>query len=272
LPTWRTETKVCVTCGRQYEARIWTRNGKDGPYETECRECRDKRLNEETRQAALKELEQAKENQRARWYQECGIPALFVDKTFENFNRELQPKAYDIIKGYDGEKSILLLSPDLYGVGKTHLVCALVNHTLKTREPASFSPNSYTVWRRPLPVFFITEPKLLARIRATFNRAEGQGGETDEDIYRRLLSYDLLIIDDVGKVRPRDYSFLQSVYFRMIDDRYTNEAPIILTTNLSLSELEAHIGGACADRLREMCRANIVKMAGESYRKQKPGS
>jgi DNA replication protein DnaC len=256
-----------MTCGRQYEARIWTLCGKDRPYETECRDCRDKRLKDETRKAALEELEQAKENQRARWHQECGVPALFMDKSFENFKRELQPKAYDIIKGYDGENSILIFSPDLYGVGKTHLVCALVNHILKNIEPASFSPNSYTVCRRSLPVLFMNEPKLLANIRATFNQASGQDRKTDEDIYRRLLSYDLLIIDDVGKVRPRDYSFLQSVYFRMIDDRYTNEAPIILTTNLSLSELEAHIGGACADRLREMCGVNIVKMAGASYRK-----
>jgi DNA replication protein DnaC len=49
-----------------------------------------------------------------------------------------------------------------------------------------------------------------------------------------------------------------------LENGYT---PIILTTNLSLSELEAHIEGACTDRLREMCRVNIVKMAGVSYRK-----
>lgn len=49
-----------------------------------------------------------------------------------------------------------------------------------------------------------------------------------------------------------------------LENGYT---PIILTTDLSLSELEAHIGGACMDRLREMCGVNIVKMAGLSYKK-----
>ena len=108
----------------------------------------------------------------------------------------------------------------------------------------------------------------MARIRATFNR-EGQGGETDEDIYRTLLRYDLLVVDDVGKVRPRDYSFLQGVFFRIIDDRYTSRKPVIVTTNLSLPELETHIGGAASDRLREMCGAKgLIKMTGQSFRRQ----
>ncbi|GAJ02756.1 unnamed protein product, partial [marine sediment metagenome] len=35
---------------------------------------------------------------------------------------------------------------------------------------------------------------------------------------------------------------------------------------LDYPELEELIGGACADRLREMCGKNILKMSGKSYR------
>jgi len=44
---------------------------------------------------------------------------------------------------------------------------------------------------------------------------------------------------------------------------------LILTMNLTLQELEDHIGGAPADRLREMCgRSGFITMKGESYRKR----
>ena len=160
--------------------------------------------------------------------------------------------------------SILLLSPNVYGVGKTHLVCALANKIVETAEPARLTRSLY-IQKYRCPVYFITEAKLLSRIRDTYNKKDG---ETEEEIYTTLQAYQLLIIDDVGKVRPRDYSFLQGVYFRIIDDRYTNEIPIILTTNLDANELEAHIGGASADRLREMFgKEGFIILKGQSYRR-----
>ena len=250
---------------------IVSRGGEEKPLYNECEQCRKKKREAEARAEALKELEQTKEEQRDHWFDEYNIPCLFVGKTFEDFNRKLQPATFDMVKGYSG-KSIVLLSPDKYGVGKTHLVAALANHLLDSEDPAYFSPHSLRVIKRPCPVYFTTESDLLDGIRATFNRQGGNvNPETEESIYKQLASYGLLIIDDVGKTRPRDYSFLQGVYYRIINSRYVNEQPLILTTNLGFDELEKHIGGACADRLREMCgRENFVVMKGESYRKQ-PG-
>lgn len=250
-----------------FEVRIPSVNGKDMPFFLDCPECRTKSRNQKLREAALAELEEERKHQREVWKEECNLPPLFVDKTFDNFDRELQPRAYDVVKGYSG-KSIVLLSPDTYGVGKTHLVAALVNHLISTKEPACLRNDCYSVVvTYKCPAYFTTEAQLLSRIRATYNRDNREQGETEEDIYRQLDKYDLLIVDDVGKVRPRDYSFLQGVYFRVIDNRYVTEQPIILTTNLSYNELEAHIGGACADRLIEMCgHNNIVLTKGKSYR------
>jgi DNA replication protein DnaC len=42
--------------------------------------------------------------------------------------------------------------------------------------------------------------------------------------------------------------------------------PIIITTNLDVVRIEEHIGGACADRLVQMCGKNFVRMTGKSYR------
>jgi DNA replication protein DnaC len=162
-----------------------------------------------------------------------------------------------------GGSLILQSPPGVYGVGKTHLVSALANQLVGTLN-AAVSINGYVV-AQPRPVAFTTEPTLTARIRATFNDGSR---ETDEVIYDQLERVRLLIIDDVGKDPPRDLSFVQRVWYRLIDARYRSERPVILTTNLVLDELEQHVGGSVADRLREMCgRKGIVTMKGESYRR-----
>jgi len=106
---------------------------------------------------------------------------------------------------------------------------------------------------------------LLLRSRETYNN----NGETENAIYKELDDVPLLVIDDVGKKQHRDYNFVMGVYYRVIDARYTSQRPIILTTNLDFKELEEHVGGASADRIREMADGNIVKMTGQSYRKPK---
>jgi len=91
--------------------------------------------------------------------------------------------------------------------------------------------------------------------------------ETEESIFRLLLRVGLLIIDDVGKFRPHDLSFLQRVYFRIMDERTGNELPVILVTNMDYTELEGHLGGATTDRLKGMCGQNgFIEMTGPSQR------
>lgn len=267
-PTWRKETMQCDECGRDFEGRVALINGEDKVFIKLCPDCKLKQQELETINRAKEQLEEVKERQHDDWDEKYGVKGIFIEKSLENFERERQPKAYDAVKGYR-DKSLVLLSPGIYGLGKTHLTCALANHLVETEEPAYFLRDSYRIIQRKCPVFFITEPKLLSRIRQTFNR-KYDDAETEEDVYCALAQFPLLIIDDVGKVRPRDYSFLQGVYFRIVDDRYVQEQHIILSTNLDYSELEEHIGGACADRLVEMVgKKNFIVMRGKSYRNEK---
>ena len=208
------------------------------------------------------------------------MPSKFLNSSFENFDAKLQPKAFKAVKELQWEwdeendtppKTLILLSPGVYGVGKTHLVCALANHIINSEEKATID-KYMNINKRKCPVYFVSENALLQRIRQSFNRSNKHNNnelyeETETDIYEKLARVKLLIIDDVGKVRPRDLTFLQSVYFNIIDQRYTDNQPIILTTNLDFSDLEEHIGGACADRLREMAgKDGFIKMVGKSYR------
>lgn len=265
--TWSLSQSNCGICGTVFEARVALVDGAES-YRTEnCPECAAELLAQERRQEAQEKLADACENQQQVWIKECGCPIELIKRSFVNFDQKAQPRAYKVMHTYDFKagKSVLLASTD-YGVGKTHLAAAVVNRIL-LEEPTARLAYDYYVQLLRCPVYFTTEAQMLARIRATFDDSRV---ETEEQVYRQLETVDLLIIDDVGKLRPRDASFLQGVYFRVIDSRCIHNRPVILTTNLDVTkgEFEAHVGGASADRIRGMCgKENLVLMSGKSYRR-----
>ena len=82
----------------------------------------------------------------------------------------------------------------------------------------------------------------------------------------RLCSFPLLILDDFGMERGTEYS-LEQVY-NVIDSRYRSGRPLIVTTNLTLEELQHPEDTAYAriyDRLLAMCCP--VCFTGENFRK-----
>ena len=245
--------RLCPRCGKQCFGRTDTEL---------CIDCRVKEDWLKRRDAELSELD---DESREEWYTKYGVIGRWAALDIDSFKKERQPLAYNRIKScIEHFSSIVLYSPGVYGVGKTHLVSVLANEIVANNPAARFNDNHRCCVANPCPVKFLTETTLLSSIKATYQ----QDSPVDENmIYKRLSAFELLIIDDVGKVRPHDLSFLQGVYFRLIDERYTNEQHIILTTNLDLKGLGEFIGGASADRLREMCGKNFIKMAGESYRK-----
>ena len=84
----------------------------------------------------------------------------------------------------------------------------------------------------------------------------------------RLCRYPLLIIDDFGMERGTEYG-LEQVY-NVIDSRCRSGKPLIVTTNLSLAELQNPQDTPHAriyDRLTEMCCP--VCITGENFRKAK---
>lgn len=204
---------------------------------------------------------------RALWLKESGIPPKYLAKTLANFESESQLKAYQAIMDYTGETSLVLLSTSgIYGIGKTHLCAGLIHKIIETTETMNMS-RDYIISEKVCPVYFTSEDDIISGIRFTFNNPHDIPSE--EQIYGRLATVKNLIIDDVGKMHPKDLSFVNDVYYRVINTRYERNRPIVITTNMDYEQLEKHIGGACADRLREMCGKNgFIKMTGTSYRKK----
>lgn len=74
------------------------------------------------------------------------------------------------------------------------------------------------------------------------------------DIVDKFCRYPLLIIDDFGMERGTEYA-LEQIY-SIVDSRYRSRKPLIVTTNLTLNEIQHPQDTAHAriyDRLLEMC-------------------
>lgn len=256
---------TCTECKKVFRGdyREYIDNGEIIQFTEVCPGCKSHQLYLERVEESNKKLPEEINDVLIGWLCESNIPNSFDDKMLNNFKRELQPTAYDRIKNWNNS-SMVLSSPNIYGVGKTHLSCALIHIAFSKAKPAFINEYGF-IKHLSCPAYFITEPELLTHIRNTYN---GGSNETEADIYDKLSKYKLIVIDDVGKTKPRDYSFLQGVYFNIINSRYNIGKHIVLTTNLSLSDLENHIGGACSDRLVEMCgNDGFIVMAGKSYRR-----
>ncbi len=93
--------------------------------------------------------------------------------------------------------------------------------------------------------------------------------EGDKNLYiDRLNNHSLLIIDDLGIERDTEYA-LEQVY-NIIDARYKSNKPLIVTTNLSITELKNPTDTAhkrIYDRVLEMCVP--IKFVGENFRAEK---
>ena len=83
-----------------------------------------------------------------------------------------------------------------------------------------------------------------------------------------IRSYDLVVIDDLGA--ERDSPYMDSRAFDLVDACYRSGRPLVVTTNVPLSQLKAPKGLARAriyDRVLERCQP--VMFDGPSYRAAK---
>ncbi|HSI80316.1 MAG TPA: ATP-binding protein [Solirubrobacterales bacterium] len=104
-------------------------------------------------------------------------------------------------------------------------------------------------------------PRLLARIRRTYDAEVGE--DSYLDFFARLTSVDLLHIDDLGAEKRSDW-VLEQLY-AIVDERYQAERSMVVTTNLTVDELEEQIGKRTVSRLAEIC-GDPLPLYGEDLR------
>ena len=136
-----------------------------------------------------------------------------------------------------------------YGVGKTRLLVASLYSRMSLGETA----------------LYLTVPKLLLRIKATFNRGREHDDATEAEIVETAASVRWLGLDDLGVEASTPWA--RAELFQIVNERYDRDLPIIGTSNLSFDELESEslLGRRVTSRLREMC-GRAIEMRGDDRR------
>ena len=104
-------------------------------------------------------------------------------------------------------------------------------------------------------------PHLLAEIRDTYDRDPGE--RSYMDFFNRLVAVDLLHLEDLGTEKRTDW-VLEQLY-SLINERYEQQRSILVTTNLSVPDLEDQIGARTVSRIVEMC-GDPLPLFGEDRR------
>lgn len=236
----------CGRCNTRKEREIiWFDNKpKKVPVMCKCR-AEEERLKKEQ----MQKEEEMRSIQRAKissMMDDTFRTACFANYQIRNGNeRHLKvAKKYCIEFSKMYERNQGLLFWGTVGTGKSYTAACIANYLLEAN--ASVVMTSFV--------------RILQEMQG-FDR------EREETFTNKLNSVKLLIIDDLGAERSTDYA-LEKVY-GIIDNRYRAKKPLILTTNLTLRQMQEATDIRYAriyDRIFEMCYP--MEFSGVSWRKR----
>lgn len=190
-------------------------------------------------------------------YNQAKLPAQFFDAEMGNFDvrahkslKEAHTAAKFLYRNYKGGdwKGLLLMGG--VGVGKTRLVCSLLNDfTLKHQIPCLFQ--EFTA--------------LLSTIKSQYDQ-----GISETGLLAKISEVEILVVDELGKGRGSDWEV--GILDQIISNRYAQKKTTLFTTNYTESKkttykehrgnssetaeprtLAERVGPRIYSRLRGMC-------------------
>ena len=112
------------------------------------------------------------------------------------------------------------------GRGKTRLAAAIGNYC---REAGT-------------PVMFVVVPDLLDRLRSSYNP---QNPKAFDEIFEQVRNTPLLLLDDLGS--QSGTAWAEEKLFQLINHRYNACLPTVITTNLTVTNIDARLASRLTD-------------------------
>lgn len=236
----------CGQCNTRKEREIIWFDGKPKKVPVMCK-CRAEE--ERVKKEQMQKEEEMRSIQRAKissMMDDTFRTACFANYQIRNGNeRHLKvAKKYCIEFSKMYERNQGLLFWGTVGTGKSYTAACIANYLLEAN----------------------TSVVMTSFVRI-LQEMQGFDREREETFTNKLNSVKLLIIDDLGAERSTDYA-LEKVY-GIIDNRYRAKKPLILTTNLTLQQMQEATDIRYAriyDRIFEMCYP--MEFSGVSWRKR----
>jgi DNA replication protein DnaC len=172
--------------------------------------------------------------------------------TFDTFNpqgrvgiggqqRQSLERAFNQAQAYADVLDGWLFLQGGYGCGKTHLAAAIANAAVD----------------RGMPTLFLTVPDLLDQLRYAYSSED----VTFEARFEQVRTAPLLVLDDFGTQSAT--SWAREKLFQILNYRYINQMPTVVTTNLMLEEIE----GRMRSRLSDPEMVAFVQILAPDYRR-----
>ena len=149
--------------------------------------------------------------------------------------------AFNRARQYAGNLEGWLVIQGGFGCGKTHLAAAIANFAVAMG----------------VPTLFLTVPDLLDALRFSYDSAD----TTFEERFDEIRNAQLLVLDDFGTQNATAWA--QEKLFQIINYRYINRLPLVVTTNLDMDEIEARI----RSRLADPELVGLIRIAAPDFRR-----
>lgn len=133
------------------------------------------------------------------------------------------------------------------GSGKTHLATAIANKALKTGKQVHMN----------------SVARLMDLLRSSYQ------DNMYETWWSKLNAMELLILDDFGA--QRDTEWAVEKLFQLIDERYRQRRPLVITSNMPLGEYDGAVDRRILSRLMEGTKADdgwcrVLRLPADDFR------
>nr|WP_308445340.1 ATP-binding protein [Tepidiforma sp.] len=177
------------------------------------------------------------------------IPARYRSVTFDQWlpaNGTPRVRCQSYAASWPPERPLLFLTGEK-GTGKTHLACAILR----------------AAWERHgVRGQFWPVIDLLDRLRRASD--PDRATETVDDVQEQLLRVPLLVLDDLGAHRGTEWA--EERLFALIDARYRDGLPLVVTSNVGLLDVAPRV----RSRLADAQVSTVVPFAGPDRRMGAP--